>query len=501
MKIRGYLKGKGKLGNIVCSTVAGETIARDYNPDVANPNTEGQVEQRARFKLMSQLSSVMAPVIAIPKVKTQSSRNLFVKKNIGTTVFDGVQAAINLNAVQLTNGTTNIDVFGCDRTSHEKCACYYSGQQILGMVGMVYCIFTKDSAGNLSLFDSAVVTENTEREDWGADLKYTDAEIVLYAYALIGDEEKATAAFGNMQSPTAESVAKLIVSSAVSSSSIRTTKTKAFTMPVGTEDAEWAEDDGKVALTITVTGPGTANGAGRYNIGERVILTATPNTGMQFVGWYRGGSQVATTLTYQFDIVADTTVEARFREPAVTHMVSTDVNPLGSGSVAGSGSYDDGSSCTLVATANSGYQFKEWQKDGVQISTNASYTFTVTENVTLVAVFEEVQSEFNNVTFDGQPWNADLGEQGSATIAGSYTGTANKVIVHSSSQAPAIGSAITPTTKEINSQSADISNGNFAIPQFNVTEYTKNRLIACVYNGTTWVVENVYPYTFEGGVG
>ena len=46
MKIRGYLKGKGKLGNIVLSTVAGETIARDYNPEVANPNTAAQVEQR-----------------------------------------------------------------------------------------------------------------------------------------------------------------------------------------------------------------------------------------------------------------------------------------------------------------------------------------------------------------------------------------------------------------------------------------------------------------------
>ena len=67
MKVRGYIKGSGKLGNIVCSTVAGETIARDYNPEVSNPNTETQVAQRAKFKLMSQLSSVMAPVIAIPK--------------------------------------------------------------------------------------------------------------------------------------------------------------------------------------------------------------------------------------------------------------------------------------------------------------------------------------------------------------------------------------------------------------------------------------------------
>lgn len=501
MKVRGYLKGSGKLGNIVCSTVAGETIARDYNPEVSNPNTETQVEQRAKFKLMSQLSSIMAPVIAIPRVKNQSSRNLFVRKNMGATVFDGVQAAINLNRVQLTNGNTNIDTFGCDRSSHEHCSCYYSGINFVGMAGMVYCIFTKDDAGNLQLFDSAVVTENTEHEDWGADLKYTGAEIVLYAYALIGDGDKAKAAFGNLEAPTAESMAKLLVSSSVAASTIKTTKTKGFTMPVDIEDGEWSEDDGKVRLSITITGPGTASGAGRYDIGERVRCTATPNQGMEFVGWYRGGQQVATSLNYEFDIVADTTVEARFKAPAARHNVTATVNPNGSGTVSGTGSFEEGSNCTVVASAASGYRFKEWQKNGAQVSTSASYTFAVMEDVALVAIFEEVQAEFSNVTFDGQPWNSDKGEQGSATIAGSYSGNANKVIAFNSNTAPEVGSTITPTQNEINRQSADISNGSFAIPQFNVTEYTTNRLIACVFNGTTWVVETVYPYTFEGGIG
>lgn len=501
MKVRGYLKGSGKLGNIVCSTVAGETIARDYNPEVSNPNTETQVEQRAKFKLMSQLSSIMAPVIAIPRVKNQSSRNLFVRKNMGATVFDGVQAAINLNRVQLTNGNTNIDTFGCDRSSHEHCSCYYSGINFVGMAGMVYCIFTKDDAGNLQLFDSAVVTENTEHEDWGADLKYTDAEIVLYAYALIGDGDKAKAAFGNLEAPTAESMAKLLVSSSVAASTIKTTKTKGFTMPVGIEDGEWSEDDGKVRLSITITGPGTASGAGRYDIGERVRCTATPNSGMEFVGWFRGGQQVATSPNYEFDIVADTTIEARFKAPAARHNVTASVSPSGSGSVSGTGSFEEGSNCTVVASPASGYRFKEWQKNGAKVSTSASYTFAVMEDVALVAIFEEVQAEFSNVTFDGQPWNSDKGEQGSATIAGSYSGNANKVIAFNSNTAPEVGSTITPTQNEINRQSADISNGSFAIPQFNVTEYTTNRLIACVFNGTTWVVETVYPYTFEGGIG
>ena len=495
MKVRGYLKGKGKLGNIVCSTVAGETIARDYNPEVANPNTETQVEQRAKFKLMSQLSSVMAPVIAIPKEKSQSSRNLFVRKNMGATVFDGTQAAINLNRVQLTNGNTNIDTFGCDRTSHEHCSCGYYGMPLVGMQGMVYCIFTKDAAGNLSLFDSAVVTENTEDGEWRAELKYTDAEIVLYAYALIGDGDKAKAAFGNMEAKTAESLAKLIVSSSVAASTIKTSKTKAFTMPVGIEDGEWSEDDGKVRLTISVTGPGSADGAGRYDIGERVRCTATPNTGMEFVGWYRAGQQVATSLNYEFDIVADSTIEARFKAPAARHNVTASVSPAGSGSVSGAGSFEEGSNCTVVASAASGYRFKEWQKNGAQVSTSASYTFAVMEDVALVAIFEEVQSGFSNVTLNSSAWDGNKDELESIHTEGNYNGDATIAAVIQSNTAPAVGSTHHYNPTSMADFISQISNGAFSTGNATVGEGgEKYWLTVGNASGDTYTVVEVYPY-------
>ena len=503
MKVRGYLKGSGKLGNIVCSTVAGETIARDYNPEVANPNTETQVEQRAKFKLMSQLSSVMAPVIAIPKVKNQSSRNLFVRKNMGATVFDGVQAAINLNRVQLTNGNSNIETFGCDRTSHEHCSCYYSGMDLIGMAGMVYCLFTKDDAGNLSLFDSAVVTENTEDGNWGADLKYTDAEIVLYAYALIGDGDKSKAAFGNLEAPTAESLAKLLVSSSVDASTIKTTKTKGFTMPVGVEDGEWSEDDGKVRLSISVTGPGTADGAGRYDIGERVRCTATPNSGMEFVGWYRGGQQVATSLNYEFDIVADTTVEARFKAPAARHNVTASVSPSGSGTVSGTGSFEEGSNCTVVASAASGYRFKEWQKNGEKVSTAASYTFAVMEDVALVAIFEVAPSGFSNITNDGKAWNSNIDSVTYLKVAGKYEGAATVASMILSDQKPAVGSthAYDPTAQA--KFISDIVNGQFETQRTNITSQNKADiywLTVGTVSGSTFTVVAVYDYNIESDV-
>ena len=500
MKVRGYLKGKGKLGNIVCSTVAGETIARDYNPEVANPNTEGQVDQRARFKLMSQLSSIMAPVIAIPKQKNQSSRNLFVKKNIGTTVYDGVQAAINLNKVQLTNGVSNIDVIGCDRSSHETCSCYYNGHDLIGMVGMVYCIFEKDDAGNLSLLDSAVVTENTQDGDWGAELKYSAKEIVVYGYALLGDSDKAKAAFGNLDAPTAESVAKLIVSSSVAASTIKTTQTKGFTMAVGVEDGEWSEDDGKVRLTVTVTGPGTADGSGRYDVGERVICTATPNTGMEFVGWYRNGSQVATTLTYQFDIMADTTIEARFRQPAARHNVTATVNPTGSGTISGTGSFEEGSNCTVVATAASGYRFKEWQKNGAQVSTAASYTFAVMEDVALVAIFEVAPSGFSNITNDGNAWNSNLQSVKYLKVAGSYAGEATVASMILSTQKPAVGSTHTYDPASQAAFISDIVNGSFETTRTNISsEDTPDTywLTVGTVSGNVYTVVEVYDYSIK----
>lgn len=71
-----------------------------------------------------------------------------------------------------------------------------------------------------------------------------------------------------------------------------------------------------------------------------------------------------------------------------TFTVNVSANPNEGGTVSGGGSYNYGASCTLTATANEGYGFVEWTKDGVQVSTDASYTFIVTASETYVAHFQ-----------------------------------------------------------------------------------------------------------------
>lgn len=71
-----------------------------------------------------------------------------------------------------------------------------------------------------------------------------------------------------------------------------------------------------------------------------------------------------------------------------TYTIAVSANPSGSGSVTGGGTYEQGRSCTVTATAAIGYNFQKWTENGSQVSTNAAYTFTVSANRNLVAVFQ-----------------------------------------------------------------------------------------------------------------
>lgn len=72
-----------------------------------------------------------------------------------------------------------------------------------------------------------------------------------------------------------------------------------------------------------------------------------------------------------------------------SYTVSVTANPSNGGSVSGGGTYNQGTSCTVHASANTGYSFVNWTENGNQVSTNANYTFTVNGNRNLVANFAQ----------------------------------------------------------------------------------------------------------------
>ncbi len=68
--------------------------------------------------------------------------------------------------------------------------------------------------------------------------------------------------------------------------------------------------------------------------------------------------------------------------------VTMSAQPAGYGSVEGGGMYQDGARCTASANPGTGYAFVGWKVDGSTVSTQASYSFTVTRDLSLTAVFE-----------------------------------------------------------------------------------------------------------------
>ena len=96
-----------------------------------------------------------------------------------------------------------------------------------------------------------------------------------------------------------------------------------------------------------------------------------------------------TAYIYQFcPTVAAAVWKVSFKENYIVSATATN------GTVSGTGAYQEGASATLTATPNTGYKFVNWTKGGVEVSTDATYSFPVTENVELVANFEAITSKY-----------------------------------------------------------------------------------------------------------
>jgi hypothetical protein len=98
--------------------------------------------------------------------------------------------------------------------------------------------------------------------------------------------------------------------------------------------------------------------------------------------------------------------------PGPYFTVATSASPAAGGFTAGDGVYTNGASVTLAATANPGYAFVNWTRNGTSVSTAASYTFTLTTNQTLLANFAPAFT----ITTSAAP-----GTGGATTGDGSYT--------------------------------------------------------------------------------
>jgi uncharacterized repeat protein (TIGR02543 family) len=153
-----------------------------------------------------------------------------------------------------------------------------------------------------------------------------------------------------------------------------------------------------VSTSSTPIAGGNTTGGGTFASGTSVTVTATANSGYTFTKWTENGTQVSTNASYTFSLSANRSLVANFTQNTVSNfVVSTSSTPIAGGNTTGGGTYASGTSITVTATANSGYTFTKWTENGTQVSTNASYTFSLSANRNLVANFTQNTSSVSEL--------------------------------------------------------------------------------------------------------
>ena len=161
---------------------------------------------------------------------------------------------------------------------------------------------------------------------------------------------------------------------------------------------------------ITENGQKVDFGNGRrVEKGDKITLTAVANEGYDFLGWYFYNEQQAETLisgneTYTFTVNRDLYVFAKFAEKEMVNFIAY---PTEAGYITENGQTVDfgngrrvekGTQITLTANAKEQeYRFTGWyfyndRQEEILISGNATYTFTVNEDMYVYARFERIEA-------------------------------------------------------------------------------------------------------------
>ncbi|MBR1681901.1 MAG: C10 family peptidase [Bacteroidaceae bacterium] len=220
-----------------------------------------------------------------------------------------------------------------------------------------------------------------------------------------------------------------------------------------------------------------------FSTGMTAHAHATPATGYYFRCWTdKDGNIVSREANYTFVTSFKTageryTLKANFEKgtaPAI-RTITTESQPFGQGSAKGGGQFYDGESVTLTATANKGYEFICWQsEDGTKLSTNATYTFTVSQDATCTAIF----AVYENLTITAENKSMTYGDEvpeltykvtGQGTLKGE---PGLQCAVRSTSMPGTYDIIVTQGT--LNNRRYTLKNGKFTVRKATLTAYVED---------------------------
>jgi hypothetical protein len=145
---------------------------------------------------------------------------------------------------------------------------------------------------------------------------------------------------------------------------------------------------------------------------EEATLKAIPNFGYYFLKWTENGNDISSDDILKITVTESRDFKAHFG--VKTYDVALSADPPEWGSVSGDDTnIPHGTSVTVTATPNETYMFVNWTEKGVEVSTDAAYTFEIMDDRNLVAHFTPKTSQ---ITVSANP-----------TDGGTVTGNATNI--------------------------------------------------------------------------
>ena len=169
-------------------------------------------------------------------------------------------------------------------------------------------------------------------------------------------------------------------------------------IPVGWTKHE-EEPEQQITYTVSLTPRPTDKGGvmklgtgrsyyGVFRRNDTITITAQPIVGYHLEGWYNGSTLISSDAQYTFIITSDITYNAVFAKDPTYYDVVLNTSDINKGSVTGTGAYEEDTTVTITATAETGNTFVGWiDTSGNLMYQGSSISLTVTDDIELTAVF------------------------------------------------------------------------------------------------------------------
>lgn len=144
-----------------------------------------------------------------------------------------------------------------------------------------------------------------------------------------------------------------------------------------------------IQLKASPENGGAVYGSGAVQEGGYAVISAAPNNGFVFDGWYRDNDKVSGNSQYVVDnIRSDGTYTARFQP--VNCRINITVNNSNGGTATESRTIGYGENMTLEAWAKDGYQFDGWMENGNIVSKDSKMQLNrVMDSRSFTAMFSQ----------------------------------------------------------------------------------------------------------------